>query len=122
MRVAYMEMSKLIIFDVFTFRKSISYQTVLTASSSSARCVCSTRAYLACILSFCSSPPPPYLVRYAIGNSVLSNDIYSAGWLLGWQMLSVSALNRFRSIQLVLHIHKTGTSVLDRYAPYNDKL
>jgi len=71
-------------FDIYslyyTVRKSILHQMCIVYINSARR---STTAvyivafshylYLRCILSLCSAP---YLVRYAIGNSVLSNDIY----------------------------------------------
>lgn len=85
------------VYLLYTVRKSILYQIVLTVFSSSARCVCSQPAvsstYIKPLLHSLSGP-----LRY--------RKFRFIKWYLlrgvGWQMLSVSALNRFRSIQLVL--------------------
>lgn len=66
-------------FDILTILYSLEIDltsnvyTILTVLSPTVIQLCSQYSYLRCILSLCSAP---YLVRYAIGNSVLSNDIY----------------------------------------------
>lgn len=114
----YCEMLKLII-SAYTYcsvRKSISHQTVLTVFSSSARCVL-LNPYLRCILSLCS---------HSLSGPLRYRKFRFIKWYLlhgvGWQMLSVSALNRFRSIQLVPHAQNRNVCFGQICSVYNDKL